>query len=352
MQRYIGVDAHLRSCTFAVMGPTGRRLREQVVETNGQALRRFLGSIAGDKHICLEEGELSGWLHELLAPLAKEVLVIQPEKRRGSKSDALDAWDLAEQLRKGGLRGVVYKAPGRFAGLREAVHAQRIVTRDMVRAKNRLRAVYRARGVTVEGHQLYDPKRRAAWLKQLPEHPRHLAELFSEHLDGVSAAAQRAEAWLLEEARRYPIVGLIATAPGIGDVRASQIVATVITPHRFRTKRQFWSYCGLAVVTRSSSDWEPNKGGGWVRRHMALPRGLNRNRHPLLKEVFKGAALSVITLMRDHPLARNYQRLIEAGTKPNLARLTIARQLAAAVLAMWKNLEAYDPARHEVPITA
>ncbi len=26
-----------------------------------------------------------------------------------------------------------------------------------------------------------------------------------------------------------------------------------MTPHRFRTKRQFWSYCGLGIVTRSSS---------------------------------------------------------------------------------------------------
>jgi hypothetical protein len=29
------------------------------------------------------------------------------------------------------------------------------------------------------------------------------------------------------------------------------IVATIDTPHRFRTKRQLWSYSGLAVVTHS-----------------------------------------------------------------------------------------------------
>lgn len=347
MERYIGVDAHVKSCTFAVMGPSGRHLREQVVETNGQALREFLASIAGEKHVCLEESELSGWLHELLSPLVASVLVLQPEKRRGSKNDAIDAWALADQLRKGGLKGVVYKAPSRFAGLREAVHAQRIVTRDMVRAKNRLRAVCRARGIQAESQELYDPQRREHWLEQLPEHPQRLARHFSEHLDGVSAAARRAEEWLREEARCYPIVGLIATAPGIGDIRASQIVATVLTPHRFRTKRQFWSYCGLAVVTRSSSDWQLDRRDGWVRRQVALPRGLNRNRHPLLKEVFKGAALSVITRLPDHPLSKNYRRLLDAGTKPNLARLTVARQLAAAVLAMWKNLEAYDPARHD-----
>ena len=38
MDRYIGLDVHSRTCTVAVMGPSGRRLQEQVLETNGQVL--------------------------------------------------------------------------------------------------------------------------------------------------------------------------------------------------------------------------------------------------------------------------------------------------------------------------
>src|SRR5512139_310876 len=116
MERYIGVVAHLKSCTVAVVGPSGKRLREQVVQTNGQALRQLLSALGGKRHICLEEGELSGWLVEVLAPVAVEIVVVQPKARRGSKSDALDAWALAEQLRRGELTHGVYKAPGRFAG--------------------------------------------------------------------------------------------------------------------------------------------------------------------------------------------------------------------------------------------
>ena len=47
----------------------------------------------------------------------------------------------------------------------------------------------------------------------------------------------------------------------------------------------------------------------------------------------------------EQPLRRSYERLLVAGTKPNLARLTLARKLAATVLAMWKQQEVYDPAR-------
>jgi hypothetical protein len=111
LERYIGLDAHTQTCTFAVMGPTGRRLREQVVDTNGKLLVDFVKSIAGTKHLCMEEGTHSEWLYELLKPHVDEIVVIQPLRKDGQKSDSIDAWGLAEQVRKGGTRGV-FKAPG------------------------------------------------------------------------------------------------------------------------------------------------------------------------------------------------------------------------------------------------
>ena len=40
--------------------------------------------------------------------------------------------------------------------------------------------------------------------------------------------------------------------------------------------------------------------------------------------------------------------MLASGIKPNLAKLTVARRVAAIVLAMWKHQEVYDPARHVV----
>jgi hypothetical protein len=152
---------------------------------------------------------------------------------------------------------------------------------------------------------------------------------------------------MLEESKKVPIVKLIETAPGIGEIRAPLIVAIVISPFRFRTRRQFWSYCGLAVVTRSSADWTKNREGRWVREVAPQTWGLNRNRQPLLKSVFKGAAEIVAHHMPDHPLTLAYNRATVGGTKPNLAQLTLARRIAGAVLAMWKNKEKYDPTRQQ-----
>ncbi len=51
MERYIGLDAHGESCTFGVIGPSGRKIRHDVVETNGAALVQYLKGLPGRKHL-------------------------------------------------------------------------------------------------------------------------------------------------------------------------------------------------------------------------------------------------------------------------------------------------------------
>ncbi len=117
----------------------------------------------------------------------------------------------------------------------------------------------------------------------------------------------------------------------------------MVTPYRFGNKRSFWNYCGLAIVMRSSADWARATDGSWVRTNLQKTRGLNRNYNRILKQIFKGAATTVIGHRKPEELYQHYQRLLDGGTKPNLAKLTIARQIAAITLAVWRSQERYDP---------
>ena len=255
MERYIGIDAHKESCTLAVMGPSGRRLKELQVETSAKAVKDALKSIGGERHVCLEEGELSAWLYELCEPLNKETVVVQPARRQGSKSDSIDAWSRADEMRRGELTKPVYKAPSIYRPLREAVRCYEGVLQDSVRIKNRLRAIFRTRGIQAPPEEIYSASDRKVWLAKLPPAVRRRATMLGSELDVVADVRNSAMNWLREEAGKVAVVKLLATAPGIGPVRGAQIAATVVTPHRFRTSQQFWSFCGLGIVTRSSSDW-------------------------------------------------------------------------------------------------
>ena len=81
------------------------------METNGRALIEALRTVAGDKHVVLEEGTQSAWLYELLRLHVEEVVVAGVTQSRGQKSDAKDAWTLAKKLRTGTLDKVVFRNP-------------------------------------------------------------------------------------------------------------------------------------------------------------------------------------------------------------------------------------------------
>jgi hypothetical protein len=69
----------------------------------------------------------------------------------------------------------------------------------------------------------------------------------------------------------------------------------------------------------------------------------------VLKYIFKGAATSVITQRNKDPIYARYERLLDGGTKPTLAKLSLARMIAATVLRMWKDEKEYEPERGHPP---
>ena len=83
---------------------------------------------------------------------------------------------------------------------------------------------------------------------------------------------------------------------------------------------------------QSSSDWVRTPTGERMKMPVQQTRGLNRNFNHTLKRIFKGAATTVIGQAEEGPLYRHYLSLLDGGTKPNLAKLTIARQIASIML--------------------
>jgi transposase len=208
----------------------------------------------------------------------------------------------------------------------------------------RLKALFRARAIPTPGQQLYHPAGRSQWLAQLPDRgARVRAEALYAELEVLQALRPRAKAALVAEARRDPAWALLQTIPFYGPVRVAVLLATMQTPWRFRTKRNLWAYAGLAVVTRSSSDYMIIAGRAVRRRRAPLTRGLNRNHNRVLKDGFNGAATAATA--RPGPLQDWYQGRLAGGMRAELASVSLARKLAALTLRLWKTGERYDPAK-------
>ena len=346
MERYIGMDVHAASCTLAVISEKGRKLRDFPVETNGHALVEAVRMIPGHKHLVLEEGPQSAWLYETLSPHVDELVVAGITQSRGQhKSDKRDAYGLAEKLRVGNLDKLIFKSPRQFTRLRELSRIHMTLVGDVVRGQSRIKSLYRSRGVFVSGVNVYGVRHREEWQAKLSSSAQARAARPYDHLDFLLEQKKQAEIDLLREAKKHPIVRVLETAPGFGPIHAARLVPIVVTPHRFRTKRQFWSYCGLGIVTRSSSDWIQAPDGGWIKARVRQTRGLSRQHNHFLTSIFKGAATTVITQLSKDPILARYERLLDGSTKPTLAKVSLARMIAATVLRMWKDEEEYDPRR-------
>ena len=104
MDKYMGLHVHSTSCTLAVISSQGRRLHEAVVETDASALRNAVKAIRGTRHLCVEEGTHSAWIHEILDPCVDELVVTRGLGSRALKSDRRDAFALADAPLRPGPR--------------------------------------------------------------------------------------------------------------------------------------------------------------------------------------------------------------------------------------------------------
>ena len=214
----------------------------------------------------------------------------------------------------------------------------------------RIKALYRSWAIPCAGKQVYAPRYRSEWLGKITEAAvRRRAEFHYQQLDALRALRQQVRRELLAESGKHKASKLLCEIPAIGPIRAAQLIAILQTPHRFGTKRQLWAYGGLGIETHSSADHryvdgqlQPSK------RHVSL-RGLNRNHNHELKNIFKGAA--IIAATKTGPLQEFYAALVAKGIRPEMARLTLARKIAAITLIVWKKGVSYD-AQHLKPQTA
>jgi transposase len=345
--KYVALDVDSANIVAGVYDSQGRSLMQTHLRTEAKVIQEFFKLLRGTVHVTFEEGTQAAWLAELIAPLVAEVVVCNPRENKllksGNKSDRIDVGKLGRLLRLGELKPV-YKGTKSHQGLKHLAHSYEELVADTTRTKNRLKALYRGRGISCQGAGIYEREQRERWLAKLKtkEMCTRAKSLFSQ-LDYLEQLSRQAEKTMCSAARKNSAYKWISSVPGIGSIRTAQILATAITPLRFRSKRQFWPYCGLAVVTRTSSDYEWVNGAARRKRKPIQTRGLNQNYNRTLKAVFKGAAASAV--QQHAEIKEYYEGLCATGMRPELARLTVARKLAVIVLSLWKKGELYDPTR-------
>jgi len=317
---------------------------ECILETKAVTILEFFAGLRGSLAVTFEEGTCAAWLYDLLKPQVGKLLVCNPRKnallKAGNKSDRIDARKLAELLRGNQLKPVYHGETG-VRMLRELSRSYLTIVKDLSRVMNRLKALYRSWAIPCAGRDVYYNRHRAEWLEKIREPGvRRRAERLYQQLDMLQHLRQQARRELLVESRKHAITAQLRQIPYLGPIRSALVVALIQTPHRFPTKRQLWAYSGLALETRVSAEYSYATGQLRRSKKIISIRGLNKDHNHDLKGLFKGVA--TMASVRPGAFQNFYLALLAKGMKPTMARLTLARKIAAITLTLWKKGEGFD----------
>jgi transposase len=274
--------------------------------------------------------------------LGHEAIVADPNdapmyatRSRRVKTDKRDARTLMEACRAGTSRRA-----HRLSEPRRHVRAELAVREAVVRTRTRYvalaKALVRRDGLRVPSSAA---ERVGAHLQTLPVSPALAAALapLIALLTPLNATIAAADDRLATLETTDPHVALRMTAPGIGSVTASALVATIDDSTRFAAAHQFEVYLGVVPGERSS---------GEQRRVGPITKAGNRRVRWLLVE----AAWRILRSHQGESAAlRSWALTIAARRGQRIAVVALARRLAGILFAMWRDGVPYEAGKIRGP---
>lgn len=342
MRHIIGIDIGSEVCSVAVLKGSGGVKFNTRVATSEANLRELVKSVKGPRQVVFEECGQAAWLYAALEPVCDDVFVCNPKKNKdlsGSrKDDDTDAYNLADRARVGALHRVWHGGRS-LQALRERLREYQALTSESTAVKNKIKAVYRNRGISI-GNRAYEPSTRREAIEELRQAALRSRVLrLGAVLDVISEQRAASCKELIQTAKKNEMFKSLVRMPGVGEIFAATLIAEVGSPQRFRTRKQFWSYVGLSVATYETGQYTSDEYGRVRKKdRKTRTRGLVRQYNRTLKYVFKHMSLG----LSSGEWKEEFNRLQKSGVNVSNARLTLARKAAAIALNLMKTGETYD----------
>ena len=349
---YVALDVHSAFCEGGYLDHAGRERGAWRTATAVPPLVEAIDKVPRPRSLVIEEGPLADWLARNLREHVDELVVADPHRnaliaKEGDKSDAIDWRKLADLHRGGYVRAVHH--PEELARSLFKQHVQLYHDRVRHRVSEALKVVWRARrlGVFVKERDLADAGRRAAMLGQLPPGEDGATARLDLRvmLDGYDSAAgqvRELKGRLVALSKDDPIVRNLCDLPGVGPVRAgSRAPPSPRDAGRVRRHAVPIQDETEAVEVhghRPGAAAERQRPRRPARAPAVQPDAEERDPENVIPGAAKSAAAS-----GNNPFADPYERWIEDGCSPRIARRNTARSLATTAWGMWKSGSVYDP---------
>lgn len=338
MKYYIGDDAHKEYSVFRTVDEKGNVGTAERVTHDKELYRRYLATLPPLSPIAIESVGNWYWMIEAMEKAGHKPILVNPKKAKLlmgniNKTDKLDAKGLAI-LNLNGSLPAVWIPPAELRDQRELSRMRMSFVEVRTKYKNRIHATLAKYAIVIDGvSDLFGKQGRILLEKALQELPPETKQSVEEQLillDQVSGQIEQIEKHIREVVKMTPVMQLIKSLPGVGDLLAIVIALEIGTVERFASAQHLASYSG--TVPRVSSS------GG--KTHYGQVR---TDVNHYLKWAFIEAA-SCINLQQHKMQGRHVMDLLKRVQKQRgypKAAVAVGRHLAEATYCMLKRNEPY-----------
>ncbi len=332
--KHIGMDVHSTTTDICIRNSKGVPVLQRRIQTTKKEMIDFITGIKGPKRVVVEEDQMADWVTRLLQPHVHEVIRCQPQYNKlisssEDKCDKMDAKSLSELLYLDRIKPV-HHPEMIYRSLREAVRAYWVASRELTRAKNRLKGWYLFNGLHERGKSIYSVRNRSKLLEAIQREGfnTELVELLYEQMD--TCRQLKAKHILIMRKTAQPVkdlVRLLMTIPAIGPISAYTLVSLLEDGWRFPNKRKLWRYAGLSLRRYESRD------SGF--------KGASKTGNRLLKRVAMSAAITITSQGKPNGLLALWERDIRQNVNPKRARRNLARKIVVIAQHLLRSKQEY-----------
>lgn len=326
---FIGMDIHKQFTVAVAKDRDGNKLSEEKFDNSKENFRAYLNKFPRETtKILMESTCVWEYIFELIEELGYSAKLSNPVKTKAIacariKTDSVDASTLADLLRAN-LVAESYIPPKHIRQLREITRERTTFVKQTTQLKNKIHAILIKRGIKLPYATLC--KSSLEWLLdkvELEDVLRHYISLLEYHEQELGFIEDKIKniSYETKDAK------LLMTIPGIGSIRAVEIIAEVGEIGRFESAGKLCSYAGLVPSVKQS---------GSTLRFGRLIKQSSKT----LKSCLIEASWCAVRTKEENQLKIFYKKLCKKKSKQKAICAT-ARKMCCVVHAMLRKQEEF-----------